>query len=348
LVNDVKAQLKNWVKRVSGQTGVLRLASQFAPDGAAILMYHSVRDQPDRYTNSIGIGIIHATPVFERQMEFVSRRFSPVTLDDIRLFLNGVKPLPRRAVAVTFDDGFADNSEIAAPILNRFGIPATFYLTVDLIGTQNPPWYCRLRHAFATTRKKEWLSPGNAKRRSLTTAPDRNAALLAGFDFCAPLAGEALERAVRTIESGLDVEGLTDEGGFMMDWEQARALQRAGHAVGCHTLSHPNVAHVSQEVARKELVVSKHKLEDELRSPVLHFSYPHPALNPNWTSATVNMTKEAGYQTAVTTTPGPVRSGDNPLALTRIHTPRSEQEFTWNLERAVLRRRVPPPAAAAS
>jgi peptidoglycan/xylan/chitin deacetylase (PgdA/CDA1 family) len=338
LADHVKAKLKNWVKQVSGRTGMLRLASQFAPDGAAILMYHSVRDEPERYANSIGAGIIHATPVFERQMEFVSRRFNPVTIDDIRLFLNGGKPLPRRAVAVTFDDGFADNSEIAAPILSRFGIRASFYLTVSLIGTKDPPWYCRLRHAFATTQRKEWISPANEKLWSLTTAQDRNAALLAAFDCCAPLAGDALEQTVRTIERSLDIETLTGDGGFMMDWNQARAMQRAGHVVGCHTLTHPNVAHVAQDVARKELVVSKGKLEEELSAPVLHFSYPHPGLNPNWTPATVEMTKEAGYQTAVTTNPGPVRRGDHPLMLTRVYTPRSEREFVWSLERAFLRR----------
>jgi hypothetical protein len=78
--------------------------------------------------------------------------------------------------------------------------------------------------------------------------------------------------------------------------------------------------------------------------PVLHFSYPHPALNPQWNRGTVAITKEAGYQTAVTTTPGLVRSGDNPLTLTRVWTPRSEHEFLWNLEYAFLRRRAQPVA----
>jgi peptidoglycan/xylan/chitin deacetylase (PgdA/CDA1 family) len=340
----MKPKLKNWVKLVSGRTGVLRLASQFTPGGAAILMYHSVRDEPERYANSIGTGILHATSVFEQQMELVSRRFNPVAVDDIRLFLNDGKPLPRRAVAVTFDDGYADNSEIVAPILSRFGIRASFYLMVSVIGTKNPPWFCRLRYAFSTTRKKGWLSPANGPLWSLTTAQDRDAALLAAFDLCAPLAGDALEQTVQTIERDLDVETLIDGGRLMMEWSQARALQRAGHIVGCHTLTHPNVAQVAQDVARKELLVSKRKLEEELSAPVLHFSYPHPALNPHWTPGTVAISKEAGYQTAVTTTPGPVRRGDHPLRLTRIRTPRSETEFLWNLERTFLRRCIRPAA----
>ncbi|MGD0792996.1 MAG: polysaccharide deacetylase family protein [Terriglobales bacterium] len=335
----MKAKLKNWVKR---QSGLLRLANQFAPAGAAILMYHSVRAEPERYANTIGMGILHATSAFERQMDLVSRRFSPVTIDEIRLFVNGGKSLPRRAVAVTFDDGYADNAEIVAPILSRFGIRAAFYLTVSAIGTNNAPWYCRLRYAFGTTQKKEWRSPANGKPWGLTTAQDRNVALLAAFDFCAPLAGDTLEQTVETIEHGLEIEALIGGSEFMMDWNQARALQRAGHIVGCHTLTHPNVAQVAPDVARKELVLSKRKLEEELSAPVLHFSYPHPALNPHWTPGTVAMTKEAGYETAVTTSPGPVRRGDDALMLTRIWTPFSEHEFMWNLERSFLRTRARP------
>jgi peptidoglycan/xylan/chitin deacetylase (PgdA/CDA1 family) len=274
----------------------------------------------------------------------ISRRFNPVTIDDIQLFLAGGKPLPPRAVAVTFDDGYADNSEIVAPILSRFGVRAAFYLTVGIIGTKNPPWFCRLRNAFATARKKEWLAPTNRPPWRLTTTQERNTALLAAFDFCASLAGDALEQTVETIERDLDSEPLISGSGLMMDWSQAKTLQRAGHIVGGHTLTHPNVAHVAHDVARKELTTSKRKLEDELGVPVLHFSYPHPALNPHWTSGTVAMTKEAGYQTAVTTTPGLVRREDHPLMLTRIWTPRSEHEFMWNLECSFLRRRMQPAA----
>jgi len=337
-------KLKNWVKRVSGRIEVLRLANRFSPGGAAILMYHSVQDEPERYANSIGTGIIHSTSMFARQMELISRRFSPVTIDDIRLFLSGGKALPSRAVAVTFDDGYADNAEVVAPILSRFGVRAAFYLTAGLIGTKNPPWFCRLRNAFAMTRKKEWLPPRNGQSWSLATAQERDAALLAAFNLCASSAGAALEHTIQHIEGGLDIEPFIGGSGLMMDWNQARALQRAGHIVGCHTLTHPNVAHVAMDVAHRELTESKRKLEEELNIPVRHFSYPHPALNPQWNNGTVAISKEAGYQTAVTTTPGLVRAGANPLILSRVWTPRSEHEFLWNLECSFLRRGLRPAA----
>ena len=64
-----------------------------------------------------------------------------------------------------------------------------------------------------------------------------------------------------------------------------------------------------------------------------HFSYPHPALSPCWSSQTLEITREAGYKSAVLTTPGQVRAGDEPLALKRVNTPSDLVQFTLNLQR---------------
>ena len=122
-------------------------------------------------------------------MELIARRFRPVTLEEVLLFLNGKMKLPQRAVAVTFDDGFADNYEVAAPILARHGIRAVFYVTAALIGTKTAPWYCRLRFAFATTRSREWRDPDTGRSYPLDTRDGREKALLASFDACASLVG---------------------------------------------------------------------------------------------------------------------------------------------------------------
>jgi peptidoglycan/xylan/chitin deacetylase (PgdA/CDA1 family) len=106
--------------------------------------------------------------------------------------------------------------------------------------------------------------------------------------------------------------------------------------VGSHTMTHPNIAHVSADDALSELADSKLKLEKELGMPVKHFSYPHPALNPSWNESTLKITAELGYATAVTTTVGAVRSDARPLAIPRTYIPREESDFLWHLERTLL------------
>lgn len=335
----LKRTTKDSIKKILVGSGVLRLANHFAPPQAVILGYHSIRHRPELCANLIGLGITHATSVFERQMELIAREYSPVSLEEILLFLQGKKSLPKNPVAVTFDDGYLDNFEIADPILGRFGIQATFYLTASWIGTDEAPWFCRLRHAFATTARAEWPDPMRGQTWTLSDPRSRSAALQAAFDMASSMSGDVCQATVQTIEHELDVPPPALKKNLMMTWDQARKLHDAGHLIGSHTLTHPNVAHLrNEEVVRKELVDSKRRIEEELRAPVKHFSYPHPALDPQWTQITIEITRDAGYETAVTTTPGAVRVGNNPLQMTRLMVPRFEDQFRWALESAFVGR----------
>ena len=158
------------------------------------------------------------------------------------------------------------------------------------------------------------------------------------FGVCASLVGEAQRNSVRQLEEELGVDPAPPPQRPMMTWQEAQSLRKAGHVVGSHTLTHPNVAHVADESAlRHEVVDSRRCIEERMGEPVTHFSYPHPALHPQWSEKTLAATKDAGYTTAVTTTKGVNRAGQNPLLLKRLNTPRPEHEFLWTLERAFLR-----------
>jgi len=325
------------MKALVGSRG-LRWGAALRGPAAVILTYHSVRDRVDDGAEWIGPGITHATHVFARQMELIASHFHPVTLEQIGAFVREGSPLRRRAVAVTFDDGFLDNVQCALPILQRVGISAAFYLMVSQIDGTDAPWYSRIRNAFTKTRRPTWRQSGQELAWDLSDEAGRAAAMEIAFGICAPLTAEAQHEAVRKIEHELDVEGARPPQRIMMTWEEAKSLRKAGHIVGSHTLTHPNVAHVGDDgEVRREVMESKRCMEERLREPVTHFSYPHPALHPQWNQRTLRATREAGYTTAVTTTKGPNRAGQNPLLLKRINCPRPEHEFLWNLERAFLK-----------
>lgn len=331
---------KDYIRKALVASQLLDFATRFAVRAAVILMYHSVREDEQDLTNIIGPGITHTSAIFAHQMEIIAREFTPVSLDDIVCYLAGGAGLPRRAVAVTFDDGFSDNQEVAAPILEHFGIRASFYATADLIGTSRVPWYSRIRYAFSTTKRKQWSHHPGEKTWDLQDLAGREAAMAFGFEICAPMVGEGQERAVRKIEVALESQVPTCRSELMMSWEQLRKLHASGHIVGSHTLTHPNLAHVSDdESLRRELFESKERIEHQLGSPVAHFSYPHPALDPQWSQRTMTMTASAGYKSAVTTNRGRVTAHANPLCLKRVGVPRSEEQFRWNLGRAFIGQR---------
>jgi peptidoglycan/xylan/chitin deacetylase (PgdA/CDA1 family) len=330
--------MKNLAKKALLGSGLLGLASAFRGPGAAILMYHSVMENPADQYDLLG-GIVHSRSVFREQMELLARHYRPVSLDQIKDFVGVAGEFPERAVAVTFDDGYADNYEIAAPILNEAGVPATFYLIVDSVAKAKLPWPARLRYVFRTTKKGSW-DQASGRVWPLHDHSAREGAYLHACDECCQLTGTAQEHYAAALERELDAQAPREAGALMMNYEQARGLTRQGHSVGSHTLTHPNLAHVSLPEARVELAESKRQIEEELKLSVRHFSYPCPALPPNWSEATAAESRNVGYETAVTTDHGVVRKGDDSLFWKRIPPTKTVEGLRWNLECAFAGRAV--------
>jgi peptidoglycan/xylan/chitin deacetylase (PgdA/CDA1 family) len=336
----IKSNSKSHIKRALTNSGLLSLAARLSPLRLAILKYHSIQDEPQQFAHSIGAGIIHSTAVFKEQMELVASKFDPVSMDDVLLFLCRRKGLPQKPVAITFDDGFMDNFEIANPILQRVGVPAAFYVTVASIDAARPPWFCRLRHAFFSSKKNTWTYTERGCSLDLREPKAKKSAFLTASERCARMTGQEQEKFLSEVEQELAVEPINPNSHLMMNWEQIRGLLRSGHIVGSHTMTHPNIAHVANAELQFECRESKRRLEEKLCAEVVHFSYPSPILQPHWSDETVKATKQCGYLTGVTSNPGPVQFGQDPLALRRVAVPNEREEFLWTVECSLLGRHM--------
>jgi peptidoglycan/xylan/chitin deacetylase (PgdA/CDA1 family) len=328
--------MKDLAKRAILATGALRLVSPGA--SAAILMYHSVMPNPAVHSDLLG-GIIHSESEFRAQMELLSREYHPLSLDEVVDSLDSRKDLPKRSVVVTFDDGYTDNSEVAMPILNQLGIPATFYVTVDCVEQHKLPWPSRLRFAFRKTEQRTWTD-AHGTSWQLDNPDSRERAFLASCDDCCQLGGTVQEDFVRRIEEYLQAAVPRDLSALMMSYDQVRSLAHHGHIVGSHTMTHPNMAYLTESDAKIELTESKKRLESTLKAAIRHFSYPCPALTPHWSEQTVAQSRSAGYDSAVTTNGGVTRCGDNPLSLKRIRPTKTGAGLRWNLECAFAGRAI--------
>jgi peptidoglycan/xylan/chitin deacetylase (PgdA/CDA1 family) len=103
--------------------------------GIPILMYHKVGVPPEG--SKLAKLWVHPD-MFRRQMDYLARRgYTPIVFKDIYAFWDKQTPLPKNPVLITFDDGYANNYELAAPILKEFGCPATLYVVVQTVGWDN-------------------------------------------------------------------------------------------------------------------------------------------------------------------------------------------------------------------
>jgi peptidoglycan/xylan/chitin deacetylase (PgdA/CDA1 family) len=330
--------LKRLIKASLLRCQILQTVGRALPSSVAILRYHSVQKNPYDCANTIGYDITHSADELDAHMRLVRERFVPITLDDILQCVEHQQALPRRAVAVTFDDGYLDNYEVAAPILARYGVRAAFYVSVGWINSSAVPWFCRLRHGMFSTRMQQWDGGRNIGIQKLNNERDRTKAFLAGCYACATLTGDDQELFLRSMETQLEVEEIGAGRRLMMNWDELRQLQGAGHIVGSHTVTHPNVAQIDEELVFREMSDAKTTLEENLGRTIEHFSYPAPCLQPHWTEATIAIARKVGYRTAVTSMRGSARSQHDPHCLPRLVCSRDVQQLRWDIESSFLGR----------
>ena len=277
----------------AGLLGPLSAAAGWARRNTfQILTYHRVNDDRDPFFAAV------PTAVFERHMAWVARTYVTLPLETLLERMRRGR-LPRRALAITFDDGYRDNLTHAAPILARYGLPATIFVATGFIGTAEVPWFDRLAQALKITRVEALDAPWG-ERLDLGTAAARLTALDRTLAYCKGLDDD---EARGRLDSLLEQLGVTDQRCFknlMLTWDDVHALVGLGFSVGAHTVNHPILSRVSADRARKEIVGSRAMIESACGQAPRAFAYPNGAPE-DYTPATQQIVREAGFTCAVTT-----------------------------------------------
>ncbi len=290
---------------------------------AQILIYHRVNDDRDPYFGGI------PTTEFEQQMAYVSCRFRVLPLSALVTALRG-GALPDNAIAVTLDDGYRDNYLHAFPILQRYSIPATIFLTTSAIGSDLELWHDDVFSAFRETAEPALEPFGSKKTRSpLTTIAERLHTQHEFLVYIRTLSEAERAAAVSRLREGLRVGPPRRAPGLMLSWEEVKAMNRAGIQFGSHTATHPILSRVDRDHARREIVDSKRAIEEQLGTPVEGFAYPN-GTRADFLPETKTLLQEAGYRYAVTTIGGSNEPEEDVYELRRA-TPWDDDIFAFGL-----------------
>lgn len=252
-------------------------------------------------------------PGMERQLRFLRRVANVVPLREALEALADGRDLPPRAVAITFDDGYRDNLEVAVPLLRRLGLPATFFLVPGLLSGDLHPWWETLGWAFARGRGDVLVWEG--QRFSLHDGASRYTSY---HDISLQLMRRdrtARDQAVAELTEVLKPTGA--RGDFFLDWDGARDLVREGFAVGSHTTFHSSLTEEPLDDVRSELKQSRRTLESELGVSIDLLAYPYgTALDYN--SDIADAAAAAEYTHAFTLLKEVVRRDSPPYKLGRF------------------------------
>lgn len=297
------------------------LAAWRCRDHLTVLCYHRVAEpDPDRFqgfrTN------ISATPRgFRAQIEYLARRFSPITLADLRAFVQEGRSLPPRPALVTFDDGYRDNGEVAWPILRACGVPAAVFLATDHIGTGRPFIWDLAAYCFEATARTHadlpLLGPTHLDARRT-----REAALVRWVERLKRQPDDAKWGLARDLAAALRIA--PPESAFRnltLDWDAVVRLADEGVAFGGHTRTHPILARMPPAAARMEFTGSRDRIARETGRVPFAFAYPN-GTRADFGPEHEAMARDAGYALAFSMEPGPLTLAAvtrAPLSIRRLY-----------------------------
>ena len=239
----------------------------------------------------------HEGILLPRYINYLYKTCKIISLDDFLEIHRSNTAIPDNAVVLTFDDGYRDNYTTVYPILKKYRIPATIFLTVNMIGTGKVLWSDKVRYAITNTERQ--FVQMDAKRRKLTTSSNREQTIQ---EICRLLKGmpeQLRSHKVDELIAPLDVRLDETKLPQMLTWEQVKEMSDNGITFGAHTLSHPVLTKISQEDARREIAESKRVLEEKIQKPVKYFAYPY-GTETDFNEDIKNIVRDSGYTCALT------------------------------------------------
>jgi peptidoglycan/xylan/chitin deacetylase (PgdA/CDA1 family) len=278
----------------------------------AIIAYHRVSPNNDNWS---------LKPIrpdnFEKQIVYFRRNYEILSLENLSTLIKEGKRLPEKGITITFDDGYRDNYIYAYPILKRYQIPATIFLTTGHISSDKLFWWDKIGYIVNHTRMR---------RLCLNDLGDFPLPL-GSKDLVVSKITEKLKRISEdrktylieqlTKISKVDIpSGLAKE--FILSWNDIKEMTKNGINFGAHTVNHPILANLPIQQAQWEIIESKKNIEEELCKEIDTFSYPNGSYL-DFNSEIIDFIKENKFICSVSISPQKLVSlNDDLFALGRI------------------------------
>jgi len=307
-------EVEKLISSVANHSGFLdiyaSLRRKFTKSQVAILMYHRVCPKSENWL---------LEPVsphsFGRDVEYFSHNYEILSLDKLAQYIRSRKSLPEKAVVFTIDDGYKDNYLYAYPIIRKYHIPVTIFLSTGYIGGNELFWVDKVRYIIQHTNARQ-LNLNEMGNYLLQSESDR---LHAGSVIGERLKKLPDEKRNLLIDNLLSISGVDiplDLGKeFILSWDDVREMAGNGIDFGAHSVSHPILTNLPMKQAKWEISQSRKDIEEKLGKEVTSFSYP----NGDFNAEIVKFVKESGFNCAVSVLQHKLISpDDSPYELSRV------------------------------
>lgn len=290
----LRSNLRVGIDHAARGLGLLQSFERRMRGGLTVLMYHRVLEARDCVDYPFP-SLVMPAPHFEAQVAWLAHRTRPVTLGEGLEDRSEAADLP--SIALTFDDGYWDNAAIVAPILERFGVRATFFVTSGFVESGEPMWFDRTVALVRGANSAQLAKAASASECPIPAKGTQGAARVSAV--VEALKGCTLERRERFLEHlGREVGAGSGAELFRpMAPAEVAQLHASGHEIGSHSKSHAILPLLTDGELEAELTESRAQLRSWIGAEVRGFCYP----NGSHDARVVEAARRAGYAYACTT-----------------------------------------------
>lgn len=278
--------------RIPGRFGIARVLGRSYT--LRCIVFHDISAVESPFTKDMGVSTSPGD--FEAALRFVTRYYTPVSLQDILADSSG-KRLPARAILVTFDDGYASIMQSAVPLCRKFDVPAIFFINAAVLDNHRLAPDNMLCYA-ANVLGMETI---NAAVRTVKgdVYPEMNS-MSEIFSLFFPTISVAernafLDTLLRL--AGTSERELAEEASLYLSSDELRSLASSGFEIGNHTYTHVYCRSLTRELFRQEVEKNKEELEALTGANVRCFSLPY-GYSEDLTSDMHRQLKLSGHQAA--------------------------------------------------
>jgi len=326
----VLANIKDAALRGFNGTGLTEAVarSRWRAGRLLVLCYHGVSLGGEHLWNP---GLHVTLELFEARMRMlVDGGYNVLPFEEAAVRLQSGS-LPKKAVSITFDDGFADFALRAYPVLQRFGFHATVYLTTYYVLFNRPIfnlivpymlWHCRDRHCAANPRL------GFEHEADLTSAQGRAEAweAVSSLVDSRALSGAAKDDLAAEVSAhlGLDYEAIRASRILsLLRPDEVSEISGRGVSIELHT--HRHRTPLDPELLKREILENRHHIQEMTGRHPVHFCYPSGINRP----AMLPVLHQSGIRTAAAHSPGLASCSTNPLLMPRFLDRQGVPEITY-------------------
>ncbi|UUA71397.1 polysaccharide deacetylase family protein [Cellvibrio sp. QJXJ] len=283
--------MKSAVIELAGKLGGYQLARLLTRKQPKILMYHRFSAEKK------GHEVTAAT--FEQQLRLIKKYFQPMTLVNLALAIQKNGTAPANAVVITVDDGYRDFYEVAYPLLKRYQVPATFFVTTGFVNGDLWLWYDQVKWLLEnkTDNSKEIFLSGLSV--DLSGDKEKTWSLIVNHFLNIDNTDRLNGIAQLAIACNLEIPKIAPDDYKAVNWQQLKEMQLNGIEIGGHTVTHPSLGMTRLDEAIQEIEKSKLHLDQYLGEEPRTFCYPN-GQPQDYTLEVKESVKRAGYLAAVT------------------------------------------------